>query len=127
MPELPPRDAKLIRQEGRWTILQFDGTMDQIGEANANRGRDLLEAAVETAIATDPPNLLLDLEGVSFFGSSFIEAMYRAWKRITTAGGEFALASCSSHCTEVLTVTRLGDLWTTYPTRDDATGTLTES
>lgn len=120
MSDLSPRDAALITREGAWTVLQFDGRMSQIGESNAQRGRDLLEAAVLKAVAESPPNLLLDLSGVSFFGSSFIEGMYRAWKKITDAGGTFALSDCSDHCREVLQVTKLGDLWTTYGSRGEA-------
>ena len=112
-------DASISR-EGKWTVLQFDSEMAQIGESNVQQARDLLEAATQSAVEADPSNLLLDLSGVSFFGSSFIEGMYRAWKAVTAADGEFALSNCSDHCHEVLTVTKLGDLWSIYPSRDDA-------
>ena len=109
-----------IVQNGDWTILTFEPRMAQIGESNVLEARDLLEAATAKAIEQQPANLLLDLTGVSFFGSSFIEGMYRAWKAITAADGKFALSNCSEHCQEVLHVTKLGDLWTIYETRDQA-------
>ena len=113
-------NAPKIEREGQWTILHFGDAMSQIGESNAEEARTLLLAATKVATGETPPNLLLDLSGVSFFGSSFIEGMYRAWKSVTDAGGKFGLADCSDHCQEVLQVTKLGDLWKTYKTRSEA-------
>jgi anti-anti-sigma factor len=64
--------------------------------------------------------MVLDFSDVEFFGSSFIEVMFRVWKRLQQRGGTFALANVSTYCQEVLRTTHLDTLWAVCPTVDDA-------
>jgi stage II sporulation protein AA (anti-sigma F factor antagonist) len=70
--------------------------------------------------AADPPRLVLDLGEVRFFGSSFIELMFRAWKRLKERNGAMVLCCLHPHCAEVLKVTKLDTLWPICATREDA-------
>jgi anti-sigma B factor antagonist len=73
-----------------------------------------------SAAANEKPNLVLDFTHVEFFGSSFIEVLFRVWKRLQQRGGSFALANVSTYCQEVLRTTHLDSLWPVCPTVEDA-------
>ena len=120
MSDLPPPEADAIEAEGGWVIVTFSGALSQIGEQQIPQAKANLEAGLERAEEHVPPKLLLDLTEVGFFGSSFIEVMYRGWKAMTAAEGQFAIVACSEHCREVLTVTRLDQLWSIYDDRASA-------
>jgi len=63
---------------------------------------------------------VVDLSGVDFFGSSFIELLYRVWSRLHNRGGQFALCGLSPYCREVIEVTNLNTLWPLYASVDEA-------
>lgn len=65
--------------------------------------------------------LVVDLAQTKFFGSSFIELLFRLWNRAKDAQGHgFALAGVSDYCQEIMSVTNLQQLWPMYATRDQA-------
>lgn len=81
----------------------------------------LRAALLDTAESADPPLVVLDLSHTNFFGSSFIEILFRIWNRLQARpGGSFAICGVTSYCLEVLKVTHLDSLWKVYPTRDEA-------
>ncbi len=76
------------------------------------------------ASQAEPPRLVVDLSQVEFFGSSFIELLFRLWKRLTDRHGRFVLAGVSPYCQEVLSVTNLDRLWQSYGTCEEAVAAL---
>ncbi len=65
--------------------------------------------------------LVVDLSYTKFFGSSFIEQLFRLWNRAKDEKGHgFALAAVSEYCQEILSVTNLKQLWPMYKTRAQA-------
>ena len=75
-----------------------------------------------------PPQIVVDLNNVEFFGSSFIETLFRMWNRVkTNKNGRFALSGLRPYCQEVLDVTNLNSLWPSYPDVETATKALAES
>jgi len=78
------------------------------------------------AAAADPPCMVLDLGHVTFFGSSFIELVFRVWKRLKERGGALVLCRLHPHCAEVLRVTKLDTLWTTCATCEEAAAKAAE-
>lgn len=81
----------------------------------------LRAALLDTAESANPPLVVLDLSHTNFFGSSFIEILFRIWNRLQAKpGGTFAICGVTSYCLEVLKVTHLDSLWKLYPTRDEA-------
>ena len=117
-----PLDVVEIEPVGDWTVVRFRSPLARIVESNVTAARDGLAAGVDAAKSSEPVKLLLDLSGVDFFGSSFIEGLFRSWKSVDEVGGEFAISNCNEHCREVLTVTHLGDLWKIYDERADILG-----
>ncbi|MCA9074386.1 MAG: STAS domain-containing protein [Planctomycetaceae bacterium] len=98
------------------TILHFGAGPHTFHEAEISE----ITQPVLAASKADPPKVIVDLSEVEFFGSSFIEIMFRLWKRLSDRSGNFALAGLSSYCKEVLNVTNLDKLWMSYDTVDEA-------
>jgi anti-anti-sigma factor len=68
----------------------------------------------------DPPFLLLDMEKTEYFGSSFIEMLFRIWNRVNRRSGQFALCSLNPNCLDILQTARLDSLWNVHPDRKTA-------
>ena len=113
--------SRVIRQEGV-TILELDPSYDSLDdEALSEFG----EIVLSEAVRGNPARLILDLSATQHIGSSFIELLVRAWKRIQERGGTMVLCGLQPFCIEVLEITRLNTLWPAYPTRDEAVAALT--
>jgi anti-anti-sigma regulatory factor len=68
------------------------------------------------------------MAATEFFGSSFIEVLFRVWKRLNTQPHpKFAISGLQEYCREVLEVTHLDSLWPLYATRDEAVAALSAS
>jgi anti-anti-sigma factor len=102
------------------TVVGFDAGPLSLHEASI----DELREPMLNAARAEPPLLVVDLTHVEFFGSSFIELLFRMWKRIQHRAGQFALCGLSPYCEEVLSVTNLDKLWPNYPTREQAVAAL---
>lgn len=86
---------------------------------------DLRKFILDAVAAADPPLVVLDLSHTKFFGSAFIEVLFRAWNRIEKqGGGEFCLSGLTPYCAEVIDVTHLNRLWSIYDTREEAVQAL---
>jgi anti-anti-sigma regulatory factor len=80
-------------------------------------GGSLLDIAHDA----EPPMVVLDLSHTQFFGSSFIEVLFRVWTQLQARpGGAFAICGLTPHCLDVLKITHLDTLWRLFPCRDDA-------
>ena len=102
-----------IHNEGDVTVVTFEPNSARITEDCISDTLQLLLSAVQGA----QPCMLIDLSHVDFFGSSFIEVLFRVWNRIQHSHGRFALCSLTPNCSEVIEVTNLDRLWPTFPTR----------
>jgi anti-anti-sigma factor len=78
------------------------------------------EALLCEASQTTPPRLVVDLSQTDFIGSSFIELLVRAWKRLKNRNGTMALCAVHPYCREILRVSRLDTIWPIYGTRTEA-------
>jgi anti-anti-sigma factor len=86
---------------------------------------DLTDLLVETATTVDPPLVVLDLSHTKFFGSAFIEVLFRTWNRLNSrSGGRFAICGLTPYCAEVIEVTHLDRLWDIFATRQQAVQAL---
>jgi anti-sigma B factor antagonist len=102
-----------------------DVTCIRLGAEFENLDEQLLDMIrqkmLDAAVSADPPRVLIDLQHTKFFGSSFIEVLFRIWNRINgIPGGKFGISGLSEYCLEVLEVTHLDKLWRLYPTFDEA-------
>jgi len=106
------------------TVIELGSGFESVDERALDTG--LRTSLLETAEAADPPVVLLDLSHTTFFGSSFIEIMFRLWNRLNAKpGGNFAICGLTSYCLEVLKITHLDTLWRLYATRDEAIRDMT--
>jgi anti-anti-sigma factor len=74
------------------------------------------------AMLPGPPErrVLFDFSGLSFFGSSMLEAMIRVWIGLNRQSGRMALCGVSEIGREVLRVGRFDTLWPIYLSREEA-------
>jgi len=111
-----------VDKQGIVTIVTFGAAQRHLSEVGLEEiSRQLVEVAQEA----DPPYLVLDMSATEFFGSSFIEVLFRVWKRLNTQSNpKFAISGLQEYCREVLEVTHLDQLWPLYATRAEAVTAL---
>jgi anti-anti-sigma factor len=113
-------------------ISKVDGvTVISLGPDYENLDESLLDTLKETVLqaaqTSDPPLVVLDLSHTKFFGSAFIEVLFRLWNRLNAReGGRFAISGLTPYCAEVLEITRLDQLWPIYSNRDEAVSALSK-
>ena len=121
---MPTQPGFAVSQESGVTVVALDEPFDSINEAERDDIQELLLSACDQA---DPPMFLVDMSQVEFFGSSFIEVLFRVWNRINGRDGKFALSGLTKYCHEVLEITNLDKLWQLFDSRDDAIRMMQES
>ena len=72
-------------------------------------------------------NLVIDLSATTYFGSLFIEVLFRAYSRIKRKGGRFALSGLRGHVVEVIYISKLQQLWEIFDTADEAVRDMNRS
>jgi anti-anti-sigma factor len=119
-----PAAAPEVVVDGRVTVIALGANYKVIDEIalEGGLGDFLLEIATEAV----PPLVVLDLSKTQFFGSSFIEVLFRLWNRLQGRSGQFAICGLSSHCQDVLKITHLDSLWPLMATRTEAVAALSE-
>ena len=102
-------------------FLDGDITIVDFGEELRHIGEDVIPAVsrvVHDAGEAPVPKVLLDMKYVQYFGSSFIEVLFRLWQQMETRGGLFVICGIHPQCLEVLHVTKLEKLWAICPDRE---------
>jgi anti-sigma B factor antagonist len=106
-------------------------TIVQLGPSYAALDYDVLqdlgEVLLSQASYADPPVVVIDMTATSYVGSSFIELLVRAWKRLKHRDGMMALCGLQPFCQEVMRIARLDSIWPIYADRVEATSALTTS
>ena len=65
--------------------------------------------------------MIVDLSSVEYFGSSFVEVLFRLWKRIRYRGNaRFAVGGLQKYGREVLEITQVDRLMPIFDTREEA-------
>lgn len=106
------------------TIVLLGPEYEHIDEMNVYELNDQLVAILMTL---PHPLLVLDMSPTEFFGSSFIEGLFRVWKRLTPQpGAQLALSGLKPYCHELFTVTHLEQLWPIYETYQAASDALND-
>lgn len=121
---LPMSQPVYLQQvrEGNVTVIELGPKCRLLDESLLDVvGQELMQAAC----AAQPPLIVIDLARTEFFGSGFIEVLFRAWNRVQQQpGGRLALCALQPYCREVLEVTHLDKLWPLFETRADAVASL---
>ena len=111
-----------IRKRGDVTVIAFGPQFESLDEYVLDQVRDFILESIKSA---DPPKIVIELSHTKFFGSSFIEVLFRVWNRVNgQPGGAFAIAGLTPYCLEVLEVTHLDKLWPLHPTEEAAATAL---
>ncbi|MAT15867.1 MAG: hypothetical protein CMJ46_11435 [Planctomyces sp.] len=76
---------------------------------------ELSSQLVELVKHIEPPLLVIDLGAVTYFGSSFLEVLFRLWHQLRKREGELVLCSLQEHCQEVVQISNLDQLWKQFP------------
>jgi anti-sigma B factor antagonist len=118
-----PATAPNVVLEGSVTVIALGPAYKVVDEHVLDTG--LGESLIELADDADPPLVVLDLSNTQFFGSSFIEVLFRLWTRLQSrGGGRFAICGLTPHCLDVLKITHLDTLWRLTATREEAVRAL---
>lgn len=88
---------------------------------------ELQSSLMETVDRIEPPRLVVDLSHTKFFGSSFLEVLFRVWNRVKKRDGRFALCGLTPYCAEVIGVTHLDRVWDVQETRQKAVDSVNAS
>lgn len=115
----------MVKSHSPQVSLHDGVTLIQLGAEYENLDESSIEGLGETfmnlAEVADPPLIVLDLSQTKFFGSAFIELMFRTWNRLNhREGGKFSLSGLSEYCCEVVEVTHLDRLWSVHSTWEEA-------
>ena len=64
--------------------------------------------------------VVIDMQRIARFGSSFLEAMRRIWNVIRSRGGTMALCGVSDLGMEIIQLARFDSVWEIHPSREAA-------
>ncbi len=104
------------------TVIALGREYENLDDAVLESVRKVILDGVDSA---NPPVVVLDLSHTKFFGSAFIEILFRAWNRLEgQTGGQFCLCGLTPYCAEVIDVTHLNRIWEVYDNREDAVAAL---
>jgi anti-anti-sigma factor len=121
-PGLLPTKAPSVTREQGVTVISLGPEYENLNDAELE---DLKGVLLHTAVEADPPLVVLDLSRLRYFGSSFIEALIRAWNHLNARpDGRMSLCGLTANCREVVGITRLDQLWSIFETRDEAVRSL---
>ena len=114
-----PATTPEVVVDGSVTVIALGPAYKVVDEHVLDTG--LGESLIELADDAEPPLVVLDLSNTQFFGSSFIEVLFRLWTRLQArGGGRFAICGLTPHCLDVLKITHLDTLWRLTATREEA-------
>ena len=99
---------------GRIAIIEIRGSLVGDGET------DSFHAAVSDFVEQGNKSLVVNMQRVNYMNSSGIGALVAAHSRYRRIGGDVKLACLSNSVQNVLAVTKLIDIFDTYPTVDEA-------
>jgi anti-sigma B factor antagonist len=116
-PASPPPDAFTIECHGEITLIAGTSALETMDSSLIEQASHIL---LELIRDQDNPLIVIDLEQVDFFGSSFLALLLRCWKRVQDRGGMMALAGVSERARELLRLTALDTIWPIYAGRREA-------
>ena len=121
MSSTPSDDGFTLERRGDVFIFVPSARLEEFDLSTAEELSDVLLRPIRER---SMPLLIVDLEGVDFFGSSFLSLLLRCWKTVLVKGGQMVLASVSPHARELLRITSLDMVWPMYSNRSEALAAL---
>jgi anti-anti-sigma factor len=106
---------------GPTVVVHLGTSYNSLNEGSVERVERFLLSA---AALPEAKYLVVDLSGTKYFGSRFIEALFRAHNRMKRKGGRFALSGLQPYPEEVIRISRLDTIWPLFKTPDEAVRVL---
>jgi anti-anti-sigma factor len=78
------------------------------------------EDALDLAKTVEPPRMVLDLSHTTYFNSRFLGLLLRFSNRLGQREGRFGVCNVTKLCREVITASRLHQLFDVMETREEA-------
>lgn len=103
-----PKALRIDLEQGV-NVIALGSVYENIDESSMEQLRPFLK---DEAARIDPPRLVLEMSGVGFFGSSFIELLFVVSSLLSVRKGAWAICGLSPHCAEVIHITHLDQVWT---------------
>src|SRR5262245_59440210 len=120
-PRMPTQEYFQVKRHGDVAVIVPSPEVESLAEATINTAAQMVIAPLKE----DPPtHLIVDLEGVRYFGSAFIAFLLRCHLPVKQQGGELVLAGVNSRIRELLRTTALDTIWALYDTRGEALAAL---
>ncbi len=112
-----------IEQHNQIDVLNLIALSDRWGSDQIERHRtELLEASRHVPAGS---HLLVDLTGVTFFGSAFIELLLQMWNNIKQkADAKMGLCGATDYCVDIIVITKLDTIWPIYKDRSEGLAEL---
>lgn len=117
----PAEEYFQIKRQGSVAIIIPSPEVETLPEATINTAAQMVIAPLK---ADPPSHLIVDLEGVRYFGSAFITFLLRCHLPVKQQGGELVLAGVNDRIRELLRTTALDTMWALYDTRAEALAAL---
>ena len=113
-----------VKRHGDAAVIVPSPEVEQLPDNLVQPAADLVLAPLRD----DPPShLIVDLEGVRYFGSAFITFLLRCHLLVKKRGSELVLAGVNPRIRELLRTTALDTLWALYESRQEAIEALSGS
>jgi anti-anti-sigma factor len=102
---------------GPTQVVHLGPAYNSLNEATVERVERLLLSCTDDPATT---NLVVDLSHTQYFGSRFIEALFRAHNRMKRKAGKFALSGLLPYPEEVVRISKLDTIWPLFATFEEA-------
>ena len=116
-----PEDGFTLERRGDVFIIVPSAHLEDL---DLSTSEELGKVLLRPIGSAEMPMVLVDLEGVDYFGSSFLSLLLRCWKAVMVKNGQMVLAGVSERAKELLRITSLDMVWPIYVDRSEAIAAL---
>ncbi len=106
---------------GPTVLVHLGSAYNSLNESSLEKVEKFL---LNCADQPDAQNLVVDLSSTQYFGSRFIESLFRAHNRMKRKGGRFALAGLQPYPEEIIKISKLDSVWSIFKTPTEAIQTM---
>ena len=101
--------------------------LDLIGKVTLGGGDELLRDNVNSLVNQGRRKVVLNLAAVPYIDSAGLGEIVRTYTTVSRQGGSLKLMSLTKRITDLLTITKLVNVFETFDSEADAVGSFSES
>ena len=102
-------------------VAHLGSTYNGLAQDSIDQVERFLLACADTP---NVKNLVVDLSNTTFFGTIFIESLFRAFNRMKRKGGKFALCGLQPYPREIIEISNLHRVWQLFSSAEEAVRVL---